>query len=172
MQSSNSKKEQDSTHAMGRGMLFGVWTMAVVLLSYGMYLWQEAKKHPNSMNANGTIEVVLEEGRNHHYYAYGKINAQDVLFFVDTGASNVSIPEKLAVKLGLKKGRPSLAITANGTVQVYSTQLSTLQIGNILLHDIQASINPGMQGEQILLGMSALKHVDFRREGGQLILRQ
>jgi len=172
MSISDQDKSHDTTRTMGNGMLYSMWFIAVVLLSYGVYLWQEAKKHPNSVNANGKIEVILEEGRNHHYYAYGKINSQDVLFFVDTGASNVSIPETLAAKLGLTKGRPSLAITANGTVQVYATQLSTLQIGDIVLHDIQASINPGMSGHQILLGMSALKYVDFRREDGQLILRQ
>lgn len=160
------------TQPMGRGMLYIVWVLLVFILTYSIYLWQESKKHPNSVNANGKTEVILEEGRNHHYFAYGKINEENVLFFVDTGASNVSIPENIASKLNLRKGRPTLAITANGTIQVYDTQLQSLQIGDIKLYDIQASINPGMGGDKILLGMSALKFVDFRRENGKLILRQ
>ena len=60
----------------------------------------------------------------------------------------------------------------NGIIQVYSTILDELKIGNILLHDVEASITPSMGGETILLGMSALKQVEFMQRGSNLTLRQ
>jgi aspartyl protease family protein len=57
-------------------------------------------------------------------------------------------------------------------IQVYSTILNELQLGNIRLHDIKASITPSMGGEIILLGMSALKQIEFMQRGSNLTLRQ
>ena len=51
-------------------------------------------------------------------------------------------------------------------------RLQTLQLGDILLHDVEAGIVPGMAGEEVLLGMSALRQLDFRSQGGDLLLRQ
>jgi len=47
-----------------------------------------------------------------------------------------------------------------------------LQIGDIVLDNVKASIIPTMQGEEILLGMSALKQVEFRQKGDFLTLIQ
>jgi aspartyl protease family protein len=62
--------------------------------------------------------------------------------------------------------------TANGRVKVYSTVLEQLSIGNIFLYNVAANINPAMKSNEILLGMSALKRVDFSQTGKQLILRE
>jgi aspartyl protease family protein len=62
--------------------------------------------------------------------------------------------------------------TANGSITVYPTKLQQLSIGNIYLYDVSAHINPSMQSDQILLGMSALKRVEFSQIGKQLILRE
>jgi aspartyl protease family protein len=47
-----------------------------------------------------------------------------------------------------------------------------LSLGNIFLYNVAAHINPAMKSDQILLGMSALKQVDFYQTGKQLILRE
>ena len=62
--------------------------------------------------------------------------------------------------------------TPNGMVKVYRTRLQTLDLGVIHLKDVRASINPGMSGDEVLLGMSALKHVEFTQRGTRLTLRQ
>ena len=64
-----------------------------------------------------------------------------------------------------------MASTANGRVKITLTEIATLTLGGITLQNVAANINPGMQGEQILLGMSALKQLEFTQRGETLILR-
>ena len=52
-----------------------------------------------------------------------------------------------------------------------SATIAELQIGDILLTGVRASINPAMTGNTVLLGMSALRHVEFTQRGDQLTLR-
>ena len=90
---------------------------------------------------------------------------------LDTGASDVAIPAKLADELGLKRGQPVQYQTANGIVTAYRTTLDSVSIGPMIVRNVSASINPGMQDMEILLGMSVLKHVEFTQRGDTLILR-
>ena len=91
---------------------------------------------------------------------------------LDTGATNVAIPAHLADKLNLQRGHRHQVMTANGIAEAFGTRINTLTIGDILLRDIRASINPSMAGNEILLGMSALKQIEFTQRGDQLTLRQ
>lgn len=119
---------------------------------------------------NQTI-VQLQQNRKGHYVVSGTINNRPVVFLVDTGATDVSIPAHLAEELQLTRGRSGLASTANGTVRIYQTEVAQLTIGGITLYNVDANINPGMQDDQILLGMSALKQLEFTQRGETLILR-
>ncbi len=124
-------------------------------------------------NAQGTKEVLLELNAHNSYVVTGTINGQEVTFIVDTGASTVSIPLRIATYLGLKpQGRPSFARTANGLAEVYSVNLQKVGVGNIELKNVGGMINMGDTSEQILLGMTALKMLDFRFSDGKLILTQ
>ena len=137
---------------------------------------EEKQRNPNqdpdSTYRGNRIEVVLERNRQGHYLVVGEINRQRAEFLLDTGATDVVVPERLAEKLGLRKGRAGRAMTANGSVTVYETVIDELRIGDITLRDVNASINPGMGDLEILLGMSALKHIEFVQRGSQLTLRQ
>jgi aspartyl protease family protein len=84
----------------------------------------------------------------------------------------VAIPAHLAKTLDLEKGHRHQVMTANGVTYAFNTQVNRLTIGDIILQDIRASINPSMTGNEILLGMSALKEIEFTQKGDQLILRQ
>jgi aspartyl protease family protein len=129
-------------------------------------------QNPLSMVLNsGVKEVTLKQNRQGHYVASGSINDVPVLFLLDTGATDVAIPESVALKAGLQPGSASRASTANGVVTVYSTQVDELRLGNILLEDINASITTSMFGDTILLGMSALRQVEFSQRDDQLTLR-
>ena len=48
----------------------------------------------------------------------------------------------------------------------------SLRLGDIELRDVAALIAPGMDGDDVLLGMSALKQLEFSQKGGTLVLRQ
>jgi len=163
--------------SIGKGMLivsFSLGLMALTIFFDGVL---QSQSNPNSEpefneTDNGIREVVLQRNRQGHYVANGTINGVPVTFLLDTGATDVAIPAAIARKAGLKQGYISQAATANGIIQVYSTTLDELQLGNIRLHDIKASITPSMGGETILLGMSALKQVEFTQRGSKLTLRQ
>jgi aspartyl protease family protein len=51
------------------------------------------------------------------------------------------------------------------------TRVETLAFGPFEIHSVPASLNPGMRGNQVLLGMSVLKHLEFTQRGDRLILR-
>ena len=167
--------QHDTTRTVGKSMMAIAWVIALGLLILFFSNWQKNAINPNqqpvSEQTTSLNKVVLKRNRYDHYITSGSINGHKVTFLLDTGASDVVIPEKLAQKLGLSRGRALYANTANGVIQVYSTQLSTLTIGDISLKHIDASINPAMEGE-ILLGMSALKDIEFTQKGQQLTLKQ
>ncbi len=50
--------------------------------------------------------------------------------------------------------------------------LNSLRLGDIELRDVAALIAPAMDGDDVLLGMSALKQLEFSQKGGTLVLRQ
>ena len=161
---------------LGKGMMALAWVGLLFGLTYFFGYWEEQQVNPNrspeSLVGNGVIEVVLEGNRRHHYVANGLINGQEVTYLLDTGASDVVVPAALAGKLQLKPGARGYAMTANGRVEIRATLIKHLQLGEISLRNIRASINPGMHGQEILLGMSALKEIEFTQRGNRLTLRQ
>ncbi len=136
----------------------------------------EQQNNPNRANVvrvleNGGREVVLERNRAGHYVASGEINGHGVQFFLDTGATHVSIPARVADAIGLDRGAEMIARTANGSVVVYATRLDSIRLGHIVMENVPASINPGMGGEDILLGMSFLGELDMLQRDETLRLR-
>jgi aspartyl protease family protein len=161
---------------MGKGMLIAAWLCALLLLTLFFNQELEQQYNPNSSpiskNIGDGAEVKLQRNRHGHYVSAGTINSEKVTFLLDTGATNVSIPANLADKLGLKSGTSHRVSTANGQITVYATRLNELSIGDIHLFNVAANINPGMDGDEILLGMSALKQLEFTQRGDRLTLRQ
>ena len=100
------------------------------------------------------------------------INGQAVQFMLDTGATDVAIPSAVAERLGLARGVPVTVSTANGRSEGYRTRLDSVRLGAIELRDVRALVAPGLDGEQVLLGMSALKKLEFTQRGGTMLLRQ
>ena len=129
-------------------------------------------QNPLSSNDSNSTSVELKRNRQGHYVVTGSINDHPVEFLLDTGATDVVIPQSIAEELGLRRGAAGRAITANGTVTIFETNVSRLNIGDIKLYNVRASINPAMQAPSILLGMSALKQIEFLQRGDSLTLRQ
>ena len=172
---------QDSTppppgQGAGKIMLILGWVTVLGVLTLIFARWERHQYNPNttpeSAGEHSQVVVTLQANRWHHYVASGLINGQPVTFLLDTGATAVSVPAHLAGRLGLERGVPMMSQTANGTVQVWSTRIDQLQLGDITLYNIRGSINPGMQQDEILLGMSALKQVEWRQKGDTLTLIQ
>ncbi len=160
----------------GRVLLVLAWAAGLFLATRFFGDWEQRQANPNtqisSQHGDGYIEVQLAGNGQGHFVADGQINGQAVHFLLDTGATDVAIPERLAGKLDLERGAPVTLSTANGRTQGYRTRLDTLQLGDIQLRDLRALVVPGLEGEQVLLGMSALKQLEFTQRGGTLLLRQ
>lgn len=168
---------QDNT-GRGLGKTF-TWLTWLAVLAVFSLLFDEliaTQQNPNQSvdsftNRNGVTEVKLKQNRYGHYVTNGEINGETVTFLLDTGATQVSVPGDVAERLALSGGRSYWVNTANGQVKVYQTTLSELRIGDIILYNVAAHINPAMQAEAILLGMSALKRIEFTQAGKTLTLK-
>lgn len=167
--------DKHGTARIGLFMFVGAWVVAFVfLVAYfsGMLSRKvNPNQSPNSVVSDAGVEVVLKQNSMGHYVTSGEINGQTVTFLLDTGATNVSIGAHLGQRLGLVPGKRSVALTANGRVTVADTNVAELKIGKITLNNVEASLNPGMQSDKILLGMSALKQLEWTQRGDMLTLR-
>ncbi len=167
-------KQVDPISRMSRYMIWGVWILVLGLLVIYFDAELEKQYNPNQKisirSENGQQALVLKRNRFGHYVASGLINGYPVVFILDTGATDISIPESLASKIGLKKGRRVIYQTANGNAVGYRTRLDSVTLGNITLRDLPASINPNVSDMDVLLGMSFLKHLDFSQKGDTLII--
>ena len=174
MDNNTQHKEQKN---IGTFMIAMMWIVLLILLVYLFEDVIDKKINPNqSVNTlyigEDIREVTLQRNRQGHYITNGQINGQQVVFMLDTGATGVAIPEYLAPKLNLKKGRSIELHTANGRAIGYMTKVNTIGVGDIELESVEAVINPNDNTDMILLGMSFLKQIEFTQRGDELILRQ
>ena len=133
------------------------------------------KNNPNQQlqiefNENGDAEIVLKQNQQGHYLATGEINNHKVKFLVDTGATYVSVPEFKARELQLEKANEFESMTANGLTTSFYTTIKSIKLGAIEMKNVPASIATGMTFDEILLGMSFLKHFDLSQKQGELII--
>ena len=160
----------------GRVLMVLAWCAALFLATRFFGQWEERQQNPNvvvnSELGDGFVEVKLIGNGQGHFVASGHINGQPVNFMLDTGATDVAIPAQLAQRLKLEQGFGVTLSTANGRTEGYRTRVDRLQLGDIVLRDVRAIVVPGLDGDQVLLGMSALNKLEFTQRGGTMLLRQ
>ncbi len=165
-----------STKKLGMMFTAAAWILGFLLLALVFSKILDQQSNPNqsvsTLQTNDFQEVVLTRNRSGHYRFDGEVNRQKVTFLVDTGATVTAIPGRLQQVLGLQRGPATSVSTANGVTTAYLTRLDQLSIGEIELFDVNASIIPGMEVGEILLGMNVLKHFELVQRGDQLIIRQ
>ncbi|GAA4900387.1 TIGR02281 family clan AA aspartic protease [Ferrimonas pelagia] len=156
-----------------------MFMLAWIALASLLYLYfdrQLSQRHNPNQQVQGQInqgivEIQLQRNRQGHYVTSALINGQEVVMLVDTGATEISIPARVADRLGLARGHRFPVNTANGSIDVYQTRIDTLSIGVLTLYDLSANINPGLDSNTILLGMNALKDLELIQRGDTLTLR-
>ncbi|TVP80209.1 TIGR02281 family clan AA aspartic protease [Thioalkalivibrio sp.] len=149
------------------------WIGAFALMWWLFDDYLDRREFPNRdlvVEQGAANELVLRRNHVGHYLAPGTINGEPVVFLLDTGATQVSVPAHLADRLGLQAGGRGRALTANGTVEIRHTRIRELALGPFVIGNVSGHINPGMSSDQILLGMSVLRHLDFAQRDGTLIL--
>ena len=151
-----------------------LWVAALGLLG-GLYLLFSMLENDtstvSSVDSNGSVMVVLEQDRNGHYQAQGQINGQPVIFLVDTGATDVALPESTARALGLEFGPRIKVMTAAGPASAWVTRLDEVTVGGIRRQNVRATITDG-EFNGVLLGMSFLKHYSLQQQDGTLVIRE
>lgn len=133
------------------------------------------QKNPNQQlnveySESGEPEIVLRQNSQGHYLATGQVNNEYAVFLVDTGATFVSVPEHMAAVYGLVKSGEFETVTANGISQSYYTTINSIKLGAIEVSNVPASISSGLKVDEILLGMSFLRHFDILQKSGQLFI--
>ncbi|WP_043529427.1 retropepsin-like aspartic protease family protein [Litchfieldella xinjiangensis] len=167
--------EDKGIRRVGLGMMLLFWLLLLAMGSWWFHHYLERRHNPNANlveqeGAEGG-SVTLERNASGHFVATGRINGEPVEFLLDTGATYLAIPADLAERLELAPGRPAMFQTANGRVQGYMTQVDRVSLGGLATHDVPASINPGMDGDMALLGMSFLGRFDIQIRGTEMVLR-
>jgi len=169
-------RTDDLPSRLGRIMLFMAWVVGLAILTLFFQRLLNEQENPNreikiTPDAQGRLQVVLQRNRSGHYVANGRINGEPVVFLLDTGATDVALPLRVARRLSVPLGAARMAKTANGNIRIWSTRLGSVDLGGLTARRVQASVLPNMLGEEVLLGMSYLKRFEFIQRGNTLTLR-
>ncbi|CAM3789740.1 retropepsin-like aspartic protease family protein [Rheinheimera salexigens] len=175
--SSHNNRRINSSKGFAKGFSIIAWLLLMAMLYLFFQDAIDAQLNPNqqlnsSIGTKGEVRTVLIRNRAGHYVGTALVNQHPIDFMLDTGATTVAITVEAARQLGMPQGQAMQVNTANGLTTAYRSQIAQLQLGDIILYNIPASIVPNLAGTEILLGMSALKQLEFHQQGNQLTLIQ
>lgn len=124
----------------------------------------------------GSRSLSIPRDARGHFQTEGRIDGQRIGFMVDTGASVVALNEKSAARFGFRPSRSdynATVSTANGTIKAARTRLAMVELGGIVVRDVDAMVLPDEALSENLLGLSFLSKLKrFEYSGGRLVLEQ
>jgi aspartyl protease family protein len=111
-----------------------------------------------------------------HFLTEGRIDGQRIDFMVDTGASLIALNETSAARFGLRPSRGDYnasVTTANGTIKAARTRLAMVDIGGLVVRNVDAMVLPDEALSENLLGLSFLSKLSrFEYANGRMVLEQ
>jgi len=119
--------------------------------------------------------AVLQADARGHYVTEIGINGRPTRAVVDTGATGIAFSRNEAERLGIvwQGGRPITVQTAAGPRPGYVVTLDSVQVGGIVLRQVDAIVSSVPDAPAItLLGMSFLGRLEMKQQGNQLLLMQ
>ena len=125
--------------------------------------------------SNNSRSLEIRAGQGGHFATDARIDGRRIEFVVDTGASQITIRESDAARLGFHPSRRDYSVrihTANGEGRAAMVDLNMVEVGNIVVRDIRALVVPDEALSVNLLGMSFLSRVRWTHERGRLVLEQ
>ena len=125
---------------------------------------------------SGLRSLIIARDARGHFETEGRIDGQRIGFMVDTGASVIALNESSAARFGLRPSRgdyKATVTTANGTVKAAPTRLPMVDIGGIVVRDVDAMVLPDEALSENLLGLSFLSRLKrFEYANGRMVLEQ
>jgi aspartyl protease family protein len=125
--------------------------------------------------AGGRTLSIPRDGRG-HFQTEGRIDGQRINFMIDTGASVIALNETSAARFGLRPSRGdynAAVSTANGTIRAARTRLAMVELGGLIVRDVEAMVLPDEALSENLLGLSFLSRLKrFEYAGGKMVLEQ
>ncbi|MCP3462707.1 MULTISPECIES: TIGR02281 family clan AA aspartic protease [unclassified Bradyrhizobium] len=168
-----------------------IMIFAAILIGLGTFMAQMADKMssasatsvPRQMaavqaaapQANNRSVSIPRDARG-HFQTEGRIDGQRIAFMVDTGASVVALNETSAARFGLRPSRGDYnakVTTANGTIKAARARIAMLDVGGLIVRDVDAMVLPDEALSENLLGLSFLSKLRrFEYANGQMVLEQ
>ncbi|QQO33764.1 TIGR02281 family clan AA aspartic protease [Bradyrhizobium diazoefficiens] len=167
-----------------------IMIFAAILIGLGTFMAQMADKMSSASATSAphtTVAVattapaggrslnIPRDGRG-HFQTDGRIDGQRIGFMVDTGASVVALNETSAARFGLRPSRSDYnanVTTANGTIKAARTRIAMLDVGGLIVRDVDAMVLPDEALSENLLGLSFLSRLKrFEYANGQMVLEQ
>src|SRR3954453_7902506 len=125
--------------------------------------------------ASGRTLSIARDARG-HFQTDGRIDGQRLDFMVDTGASMVALNEKSAARFGLRPARGdynATVSTANGTIKGATPRIVGIELGGIVVRDVDAMVLPDSALSENLLGLSFLSKLKrYEYASGKMVLEQ
>jgi aspartyl protease family protein len=125
--------------------------------------------------AGGRSLLISRDPRG-HFLTEARIDGQRIGFMVDTGASVIALNETSAARFGLRpsRGEYNAAVTtANGTVKAARMRIAMVDVGGLVVRDVDALVLPDEALSENLLGLSFLSKLKrFEYANGQMVLEQ
>jgi len=116
-------------------------------------------------------EVSFRAGSDGHFQIVATVDGVEVLFLVDTGASDVVLTPADARRLGFDPARLTYSDTygtANGLVRGAPVRLERVTVGPVSVGNVRASVNEAPM-ERSLLGMSFLNRIGGYQVRGDVL---
>ena len=144
-----------------------VWLLVATALFLGVQAWL-AQQSRARVQSTGMQTVELRRGPDGHFHWPARIDGVAIEFLVDTGASRTALPEALARRLGLQRGRNVRGSTAGGIVHGYEALVDIDLDGGLKAERLRVTVLPDLSSP--LLGMDVLGRLQFSQQGGVLRL--
>jgi aspartyl protease family protein len=161
-------------------ILFG----ALLFLGIGVlsvrYLDQKGRAPANAapvqaVSPSSSTRSFVVQASGGHFAVDARVDGRRIPFMIDTGASQITIRETDASRLGFHPKERDYSIrinTANGVGRAAQVDLRMVEVGDILVRDVPALIVPDNVLNVNLLGMTFLSRVGWSHERGRLMLEQ
>lgn len=153
------------------GWAFAFFTVTMI---YHQILNNKKPSHHLSAVSLQARALTIQGNDDDQYIVKGLVNDKEVIFLVDTGATEVAIPLAFAKRIGVPLLNKIEVQTASGITTAYLTKIKKLKVGNFVFNDISAVAIPNLSesGDNfVLLGMNALKELEIVQRDGAMILK-